>query len=270
MVVATYCNVWTWRRSDIARGSDATEAYITPLILHSRRWRWPVCHCLLTLWAVPRWFTQRPCNGCCASARAYSPANGSYLPPHSWKHHLIAILHLHKLEDNFEVSIPSLPSPWDRAPRTACTSRTLVLSLVKLSNTGTEILSQVVSSSDHNMLNTTLSPWIHNNNWAETHWDGSHRDIQAVWQGHWISQDLEPKKKLRDSIFTANGQLWQTSRSLIRLMFVKDRVRDLDIFYHWANVFVSKLPASGETFDVCDLFYGMTLHVTTDSILIRV
>jgi cytochrome P450 len=72
---------------------------------------------------------------------------------------------------------------------------------------------------------------------------------------------------LGDSIFTTDGQLWQNSRSLIRPMFIKDKVRDLDIFDKWAAALMEKLPSPGETVDIMDLFYRMTLDVTTDFLL---
>lgn len=50
---------------------------------------------------------------------------------------------------------------------------------------------------------------------------------------------------LGDSIFTTDGQLWSDSRALIRPMFIKDKVRDLDIFDKWARTLISKLPAEG-------------------------
>lgn len=71
---------------------------------------------------------------------------------------------------------------------------------------------------------------------------------------------------LGDSIFTTDGKLWQDSRSLIRPMFIKDRVSDLDIFNKGADYLVKKIPA-GETVDMMDLFYRMTLDVTTDYLL---
>lgn len=72
---------------------------------------------------------------------------------------------------------------------------------------------------------------------------------------------------LGDSIFTTDGQLWQNSRALIRPMFIKEKVRDLEIFERWTDVLVSKLPPAGQTVDICDLFYRMTLDVTTDFLL---
>jgi hypothetical protein len=50
-------------------------------------------------------------------------------------------------------------------------------------------------------------------------------------------------------------------------MFVKDRVRDLDIFDRWTETMISHIPGDGETVDMCDLFYRMTLDVTTDFLL---
>ncbi|EJT71465.1 cytochrome P450 52A1 [Gaeumannomyces tritici R3-111a-1] len=72
---------------------------------------------------------------------------------------------------------------------------------------------------------------------------------------------------LGDSIFTTDGARWHDSRALIRPMFVRNRVRDLDIFDRWMNVLLGKLPEPGGTVDVMDLFYRMTLDVTTDFLL---
>lgn len=72
---------------------------------------------------------------------------------------------------------------------------------------------------------------------------------------------------LGDSIFTTDGQQWHNSRTLIRPMFVKDKVRDMDIFQTWTDNLIAKLPSSGQTVDMCDLFYRMTLDVTTDFLL---
>ncbi|KAL0935819.1 cytochrome p450 alkane hydroxylase [Colletotrichum truncatum] len=72
---------------------------------------------------------------------------------------------------------------------------------------------------------------------------------------------------LGDSIFTTDGKLWQDSRSLIRPMFIRDRVSDLAIFDKWTNVMIGQFPASGVTFDISDLFYRMTLDVTVEFLL---
>ncbi|KAJ6445306.1 cytochrome P450 alkane hydroxylase [Purpureocillium lavendulum] len=79
---------------------------------------------------------------------------------------------------------------------------------------------------------------------------------------------------LGDSIFTTDGARWQKSRALIRPMFTRERVRDLHIFDRWASALLEKLPSTpgatggpSETVDVCDLFYRMTLDVTTDFLL---
>ena len=50
-------------------------------------------------------------------------------------------------------------------------------------------------------------------------------------------------------------------------IFIKEKVRDLEIFDRWTKVLISKLPMDGVTVDVCDLFYRMTLDVTTDFLL---
>lgn len=72
---------------------------------------------------------------------------------------------------------------------------------------------------------------------------------------------------LGDSIFTTDGQLWHDSRSLIRPMFIKEKVRDLDIFDHWTNEMINLLPPPGQSVDIANLLYRMTLDVTTDFLL---
>lgn len=72
---------------------------------------------------------------------------------------------------------------------------------------------------------------------------------------------------LGDSIFTTDGRLWHDSRALIRPMFIRERVSDLIIFEHWTQTMLSKMPAPGVTVKIQDLFYRMTLDVTTDFLL---
>ena len=72
---------------------------------------------------------------------------------------------------------------------------------------------------------------------------------------------------LGDSIFTTDNQLWSDSRALIRPMFIKDRVRDIDIFEKWTTKLIERIPMSGQTVDMMDLFYRMTIDVTTDFLL---
>ncbi|KAI0541631.1 cytochrome P450 monooxygenase CYP539B5 [Xylaria digitata] len=72
---------------------------------------------------------------------------------------------------------------------------------------------------------------------------------------------------LGDSIFTTDGKLWHNSRSLIRPMFMTDRISDLIIFERQIENMISHIPPSGQTIDIMDLFFRMTLDVTTDFLL---
>ncbi|KUI60614.1 Cytochrome P450 52A13 [Cytospora mali] len=72
---------------------------------------------------------------------------------------------------------------------------------------------------------------------------------------------------LGDSIFTTDGQLWSDNRGLIRPMFIKEKVRDIEIFERWTQTLLSKIPASAATVDIMDLFYRMTIDITTDFLL---
>ncbi|KAI9371186.1 cytochrome P450 [Aspergillus egyptiacus] len=72
---------------------------------------------------------------------------------------------------------------------------------------------------------------------------------------------------LGDSIFTTDGKEWQGSRNLIRPMFVKDRISDLDIFERKVQVMMSLYGPSGQPTDIMDLFYRMTLDAITEYLL---
>lgn len=75
------------------------------------------------------------------------------------------------------------------------------------------------------------------------------------------------KPFLGDGIFAIDGQQWQASRAMIRPMFVKDRLRDLNIFDRCTKSLLSKLPPSGITIDIKDVFYRWTLDTSTDFLL---
>ncbi|KAI0443192.1 cytochrome P450 [Xylaria telfairii] len=72
---------------------------------------------------------------------------------------------------------------------------------------------------------------------------------------------------LGNSIFTTDGELWRNSRSLIRPMFMTDRISDLIIFDRQIGKMISHIPSSGQTVDIMDLFFRMTLDATTDFLL---
>lgn len=88
---------------------------------------------------------------------------------------------------------------------------------------------------------------------------------------------------LGDSIFTTDGASWHQSRQLIRPQFTKDRVSDLHCFEtHFQTLLrgiykggpldgeheqVDMNIASGRVVDISDLFFRMTLDITTDFLL---
>lgn len=72
---------------------------------------------------------------------------------------------------------------------------------------------------------------------------------------------------LGDSIFTTDGEAWHYSRQLMRSQFVKDRVTDLDIFEKHVESLISHINGQGQTIDIANLFYRMTLDSATDSLL---
>jgi len=48
---------------------------------------------------------------------------------------------------------------------------------------------------------------------------------------------------------------------------MKNRVSDLHIFERWTQVMLKQFPKSGETFDIQDFMYRMTIDVVTDFLL---
>ena len=87
---------------------------------------------------------------------------------------------------------------------------------------------------------------------------GKGRDFHHDWQDF-----------LGDSIFTTDGGLWHASRSLIRPQFIKERVKDLDIFENHVQKVIARLGGQGHKVDVASLFYRFTLDSSTDYLLGR-
>ena len=93
----------------------------------------------------------------------------------------------------------------------------------------------------------------------------------------------EWKEFLGDSIFTTDGEQWHASRQMIRPMFVKERISDLDCFEsHLDTLFkamaygkaldkpdqkVDIESGHGQVIDISDLFFRYTLDVVTDFLL---
>ncbi|KAI1318071.1 cytochrome P450 [Xylariaceae sp. FL0255] len=90
-------------------------------------------------------------------------------------------------------------------------------------------------------------------------------DFESFGKGPRFHQIWSPF--LGDSIFTTDGKQWQKSRALIRPMFMTDRLSDLYIFERQVGKMLHHIPPSGQTIDIMDLFFRMTLDVTTDFLL---
>ncbi|KAI9696166.1 MAG: hypothetical protein M1820_008307 [Bogoriella megaspora] len=74
---------------------------------------------------------------------------------------------------------------------------------------------------------------------------------------------------LGHSIFATDGQIWSSSRQLLRPLFIKDRVSDLHCFERHTQSLLSQLPPPGQTVDIADLFFRFTLDAATDFLLGR-
>ena len=70
---------------------------------------------------------------------------------------------------------------------------------------------------------------------------------------------------LGNGIFTTDGQLWHTSRQLIRPQFVKDRLSDIEIFEEHVQVLMSKI-GHGQEVDTLDLMFRYTLDAAVGNV----
>ncbi|PGG96709.1 hypothetical protein AJ79_09479 [Helicocarpus griseus UAMH5409] len=72
---------------------------------------------------------------------------------------------------------------------------------------------------------------------------------------------------LGDSIFTTDNKQWSDSRGLIRPMFAKNRISDLETFERRTQVMLGLFPPAGEVFDVMAFFYRLTIDITTEFLM---
>ena len=69
---------------------------------------------------------------------------------------------------------------------------------------------------------------------------------------------------LGEGIFNADGAQWSESRALLRPQFLKQKVSDLDIFERHISKMLSMLPRDGQTIDLMDWWFRMTLDAGTE------
>jgi len=76
------------------------------------------------------------------------------------------------------------------------------------------------------------------------------------------------KKQFKDflgrGIFTTDGDAWHRSRQMLRPSFERSQIADLDIFEKRVAALIKSIPKDGSTVDLQDLFFLLTLDVTTE------
>jgi cytochrome P450 len=73
---------------------------------------------------------------------------------------------------------------------------------------------------------------------------------------------------LGDGIFTTDGAQWHDSRQLIRPMFVRERVGDLDLFEKHVQKMISLVgPGDGRMVRIDELLFRFSLDAATDYLL---
>ena len=75
------------------------------------------------------------------------------------------------------------------------------------------------------------------------------------------------KEFMGDGIFSTDGDLWHSSRQLIRPQFNKQRVSDLEIFEKHSQKLIRMLGTEGRKVDISSLFYRYTLDAATEYLL---
>lgn len=73
---------------------------------------------------------------------------------------------------------------------------------------------------------------------------------------------------LGDSIFTVDGAQWHDARQLIRPMFIRERVGDLDLFETHVQTLLSLVgPGDGRMVRIDELLFRFSLDAVTDYLL---
>lgn len=69
---------------------------------------------------------------------------------------------------------------------------------------------------------------------------------------------------LGHGIFNADGERWANSRHLLRPNFARDQVADLDTFEHHFKMMLKHIPRDGQTVDLQELFFLLTIDSATE------
>lgn len=94
-------------------------------------------------------------------------------------------------------------------------------------------------------------------------------NIKTVLALHFKDYGLGLRKSsmhhlLGDGIFCSDGERWHASRNLIRPNFVREQVADIDAFERHFQVLLSLIPRDGDTVDLQDLFFRLTIDTATE------
>ncbi|KAH8691445.1 cytochrome protein [Talaromyces proteolyticus] len=80
--------------------------------------------------------------------------------------------------------------------------------------------------------------------------------------GHYRNKALAPL--LGQGIFASDGEIWEHSRALVRPNFVRSQVADIKIYERHVAKLIANIPGNGQTVDLQDLFFRMTIDSATE------
>ncbi|KAI4730307.1 cytochrome P450 52A1 [Aureobasidium sp. EXF-10728] len=72
------------------------------------------------------------------------------------------------------------------------------------------------------------------------------------------------KHVMAGSTFMSDGSVWSHGRSILRPMFAKDRITDLDLFENHFQKLLKLIPEDGSTFDLGALFHRFAIDVSSE------
>lgn len=96
-------------------------------------------------------------------------------------------------------------------------------------------------------------------------------NAKAVFTTNFSDWSVAPARQafqpaMGESLFMTDGSAWSHSRSLIRPIFVKDHLGDLDLLEGHVQALIKMIPADGETVDMQPLFHRLALDASTEFI----
>ena len=90
-------------------------------------------------------------------------------------------------------------------------------------------------------------------------------NVKTVLATRFKDFEIPPRRKVAaipifgHGIFTTDGKEWEDSRALLRPNFTRSHIGDLEVYEGHVGNMVARIPTGGETVDLQELFFMLTL-----------